>query len=83
MMTVPHEELCREKRSSYRFGSEYCECGSLEIQNRLNKLEDEREVIQRLIESAETIVIESIGAPYTPRMVFASDLEDILSGRMR
>lgn len=60
-----------------------CDCGSREIQARLDQLESEREAIQRLIANAEEIVIESIGAPYTPRIVYACDLQDVLDGKLR
>lgn len=54
-----------------------------ELKERVAQLEDERETVQRLIEIAETITIEGVGADYTPKMVAASDLEAVLAGRMR
>lgn len=61
----------------------HCNCGETERTERLEQLEAERTAIQRLIESAETVLIEGVGAPYTPKMVMASDLEDVLAGRLR
>lgn len=81
-MRVPHSTLCADKRVHADM-RDYCECGSAEIQERLDQLEAEREAIERLIRDAETIVIQSTGAPFTPRMVLASDLEDVLAGKLR
>ena len=53
------------------------------LEERIRDLEDEREAIRRLINGAETIVIPSTRSPYTPKMVHASDLEDVLSGKLR
>lgn len=62
----------------------HCNCGATEAQERLEQLEDERKAIERLIESAEEIVIESsTHTPFRPKMVHASDLEDVLSGKAR
>lgn len=61
----------------------HCNCGEVERAERLERREAEREAIQQLIANAEVITIESTGAPYKPRMVMASDLEDVLAGRIR
>jgi hypothetical protein len=61
----------------------HCNCGEVERTERLEQLEDERKAIQRLIEGAETVTIEGVGQPYTPKVVYARDLEDVLAGRLR
>lgn len=61
----------------------HCNCGETERVERLEQLEAERAAIERLIANAEEIEIESVGRPFTPRMVLASDLEDVLAGRLR
>lgn len=86
-MTIPHSEACITKRVHAGM-RDYCECGASEIQSRLDQLEAERveaerEVIERLIRDAETITIEGVGSQFTPRIVQASDLEDVLAGRLR
>lgn len=53
------------------------------MEKRLEQLEAEREAIERLIANAEVIKIPSTGAAYEPRMVLASDLENVLAGRAR
>lgn len=49
----------------------------------LDRLRDVIESLRRLCETAEMIVIESVGRPYTPKMVHASDVIDIIEGRLR
>lgn len=82
MMTIAHSYDCITKRSHVDM-RDYCECGVAEIQARLDQLEEERDAVQRLIANAETITIENGGAPYTPKMVHAQDLIDVLNGKLR
>jgi predicted metallo-beta-lactamase superfamily hydrolase len=78
-MQIYHSKDCR--RSS---PNPDCTCGADQAQEELDRLQEIVEAIQRLIDSAETIVIQSNGrVPYRPKMVNASDLEEVLSGRLR
>lgn len=56
-----------------------------EVLAMVTEIQESRAVLaaaKRLVENAETIVIESATTtPYTPKMVLASDLADVLSGR--
>lgn len=62
----------------------HCNCGETERTERLEQLEAERAAIERLIENAEEIIIESATrTPFRPKMVHASDLADVLAGRLR
>lgn len=62
----------------------HCNCGEAERAERLEQLEAERAAIERLIACAETITIESsTHTPFKPRIVYASDLEDVLAGKLR
>lgn len=61
-----------------------CTCGETERMTRLEQLEEERAAIERLIEGAETISLESsTSMRYGVRMVNARDLADVLAGRLR
>lgn len=55
-----------------------------ETQAELDNLREIVVVIQRLIDNAETIVLPSnTSTPYTLEMVHASDLADVLAGKLR
>lgn len=59
----------------------YCDPAT---QEELDNLREIVSAIQRLIANAETIVIQSgTRTPYTPKIVYASDLEGVLSGKLR
>lgn len=66
----------------------HCDCGETDRRDRLAQLETEltclRESIQRLVDNAEEIRIESgTRATYRPKIVYASVLQDVLDGRLR
>lgn len=80
--TIAHQSDCIDKRVRDR---DYCECGVAETQARLDQLEDERETVERLIADAEEITTGESPSltPYVDKYVRASDLANVLAGRLR
>ena len=78
-MRIFHSRDCR-----YSPMFPHCDCGAVEDAEELERLREVVASIERLIESAETIVIQSnTHTPFRPKMVHASDLADVISGRLR
>lgn len=76
VVIVYHGKDCR-----YSPSFPHCNCGARGAYEELERLRGVVDSLRRLCDNAETITIESTGVPYTPRMVNASDVIDILEGR--
>lgn len=65
------------------YPNQYLYCDP-ETQSELDTLKDIVAAVQRLIDEAEMIVLPSnTSTPYTLEMVRASDLADVLAGKLR
>lgn len=78
-MQIHHSADCRKSPFF-----PHCNCGADEAQARLEQLEGERAAIERLIEGAEEIRVESsTSRRCVRRVVEAQALIDVLAGRSR